>query len=249
MEKTFQSYVSNYDHGDRKVKLKVDHTYKVAQLCDEIGALLELSSSDRDLVWLLGMLHDIGRFEQLRRYHTFKDRDSIDHACLSAEILFAEGWISQFVEDEREYPLIETAIRFHNRLELPSMNQNAYVCSTILRDADKIDILRINCKTPRSDIYGIPEEEFFTSAVSDAVLEDLQRERTVDRKHVKTAIDFLLGHISFVFGLVYPCSIQIMRRQRYLDKMLAFESRNTDTQKKMNDIRSWIHAYLKREGY
>ena len=33
---------------------------------------------DVDLAWLIGLLHDVGRFEQLKRYGTFIDSQSID---------------------------------------------------------------------------------------------------------------------------------------------------------------------------
>ncbi|MBQ5346351.1 MAG: HD domain-containing protein, partial [Acidaminococcaceae bacterium] len=83
VEESFKNYVSNYDLTDVKVKLKVDHTFRVAALCDLIADELGLKEYDKDLAWLLGMLHDIGRFEQLRRFHTFRDALSVNHAELS----------------------------------------------------------------------------------------------------------------------------------------------------------------------
>ena len=74
VKEAFKAYVLDYDLSDVKVKLKVDHTYRVAAMCDAITEDLGLSAADRDLAWLSGMLHDIGRFEQLRQYHTFQDR-------------------------------------------------------------------------------------------------------------------------------------------------------------------------------
>ena len=63
----FTEYVEHYDASDPKVRLKIIHTEQVAKMCDAISAGLGLSEPDRDLAWLTGMLHDIGRFEQLRR--------------------------------------------------------------------------------------------------------------------------------------------------------------------------------------
>ena len=54
--------------SDEKIKLKIDHTYRVAGLCQRIAESLGLSEPDVDIAWLLGMLHDIGRFEQIRRF-------------------------------------------------------------------------------------------------------------------------------------------------------------------------------------
>lgn len=87
VKETFARYVADYDMSDVKIKLKYDHTYRVAEMCDAITATLDMTPEDRDIAWLTGMLHDIGRFEQLRRYHTFQDRQSVNHAALSADIL------------------------------------------------------------------------------------------------------------------------------------------------------------------
>ena len=102
VKEAFKAYVSDYDLSDVKVKLKVDHTYRVAAMCDAITEDLGLSAADRDLAWLSGMLHDIGRFEQLRQYHTFQDRLSCNHAMLSADILFHDGKLRLFVRDAEE---------------------------------------------------------------------------------------------------------------------------------------------------
>ena len=44
------------------------------------------------------MLHDIGRFEQIRRFGTFNDAQSVDHAEFGADLLFKEGLIRKFAE-------------------------------------------------------------------------------------------------------------------------------------------------------
>ena len=79
----FASYVGQYDSKDPKISLKIKHTYKVAELCDKIGAALGLTGDGLDAAWLCGMLHDIGRFEQIRQYNTFIDGKSVNHAKLS----------------------------------------------------------------------------------------------------------------------------------------------------------------------
>ena len=71
--RVFDEYVENYNRQDEKVRLKIEHTYRVSMLCEEIGVSLGLCEEDLSLAWLLGMLHDIGRFEQLKNYGTFID--------------------------------------------------------------------------------------------------------------------------------------------------------------------------------
>lgn len=99
IKNTFREYTDRYDRTDPKIKLKIDHTYRVADLCERIAKSLDLAQEDIELAWLSGMLHDIGRFEQLRRYHTFSDAQSIDHAKFAVELLYEDGLIADYVPE------------------------------------------------------------------------------------------------------------------------------------------------------
>jgi putative nucleotidyltransferase with HDIG domain len=76
----FRDYVETFAGVDQGVRLKYIHSLLVSRLCRQIAESLDLSKGDVDLAWLIGILHDIGRFEQQRRYHTFIDYKSMDHA-------------------------------------------------------------------------------------------------------------------------------------------------------------------------
>lgn len=98
----FAKYTGNYDVDNDKIRLKIEHTYRVADLCDKIAKDLGLSSYDIDIAWLIGMLHDIGRFEQLRKYGTFSDASSIDHAHYAIKILFDDGEIAGYIRNNAD---------------------------------------------------------------------------------------------------------------------------------------------------
>ena len=115
----FAEYTSHYNAADPKVKLKIDHTYRVAALCERIANSLSLPPQDVDLAWLCGLLHDVGRFEQLRRYGTFIDAKSIDHALMSVTVLLEEGRLRDYIAGTDEDALLRTAIRLHNAYRLP----------------------------------------------------------------------------------------------------------------------------------
>lgn len=95
IKRIFVEYAAPYNVQDDKIRLKIEHTYRVAALCEQIAkSLVEsegLTKQDIDMAWFLGMFHDIGRFEQVRRFGTFYDAESIDHAALSADITFGAG--------------------------------------------------------------------------------------------------------------------------------------------------------------
>ena len=250
VKEQFESYIAPYDLSDPKIRLKAEHTWRVADLCDRIARSLSMPAEDVDLAWLLGMLHDIGRFEQVRRYGTFADSKSVDHAAFGADLLFQEGLIRRFVSSDAEDALIERAIRPHNAFQLSEdLSDRERTFAQILRDADKIDIVRVNCEFSRSEIYNLPEEDFLTADISDQVLQDALSMQNVLRAHRQTAADYIVGQISLTFGLVYEESRRIIREQGYLDRIMHYESRNPDTLRKLEQIRGKVEQFLDGERF
>ena len=88
----FQEYTDRYDSSRDMIRLKIEHTYRVCGLCQQIARSLDLPEEEVDIAWLTGLLHDVGRFEEQRVYGTFTDADSIDHAKYGARILFGKVW-------------------------------------------------------------------------------------------------------------------------------------------------------------
>lgn len=225
----FDKYVSDYDASDPKIKLKIDHTYRVAALCERISSSI---GADRQFSWLCGMLHDIGRFEQVRRYNTFSDAQSVDHAQLGADLLFNDDLIKRFITDldNDNMQILEKAIRNHSayRLEEGLSKEETTYCN-ILRDADKIDIFRVNCDTPLEEIYNVSTENLSQSPISKEVKDCFNDHTAVLRSLKKYPADYVVAHICLVFELVYPISKEIVKEQGYLNKLLDFESDNPDT--------------------
>ena len=83
----FEAYVGPYDIANPRIALKVAHTYRVAAIAERIAAAEGWTAEDIDLAWLCGLLHDIGRFEQLRLWDTFRDAGSASHAALGEAVL------------------------------------------------------------------------------------------------------------------------------------------------------------------
>ena len=179
-------YIAHKD-GDRKQKL-IDHLKGTAELAGKFAD----SFGKYEWGYCCGMLHDIGRFEQIRRFGTFNDVQSVDHAEFGADLLFKEGLIRKFaegyyeecelaqsdnqsdycqeerktkeflvnndataVDDEQiiknnEYHnkdtgLLEMAIRQHNKYRVKEdLTERQRMFCDILRDADKVDIFKVN---------------------------------------------------------------------------------------------------------
>ncbi len=237
--KEFESFLSNYDLKDSKAQLKKEHTFYVANNCEWIARKLNLSEEETFIAWLLGILHDIGRFEQLKQYQTFHDRISCNHAFLSADLLEKNF----FTLPDKWKDLIEFCVRWHSAYELPDCDDYTRKMAKILRDADKIDIIRVNVQSSFEDIYGMPEEEFYHSQISEEVWQDLMKHQTVYQAHRKTAIDYRLSHIAFVYGLEYKESIHLLKEQGYLEQMLDFKSQIDQVNQQWKEIKDAITKY------
>lgn len=289
----FAEYVRNYDPSDEKIKLKIDHTYRVAGLCQSIAKSLNLSEADVDIAWLLGMLHDIGRFEQIRRFGTFSDADSVDHAEFGADLLFKEGLIRKFAEGyyekcelvgagneeagqsysrqkdcQKDYKedcdegklnseqvkcnegklagLLELAIRQHNKYRVKEgLTERQLMFCNILRDADKVDIFKVNAEVPMEIIYDVTTEELKNGIITKEVLESFYRKETVLKSLRKSAVDHIVGHISLLFELVYPESYRRAKEQGYVYKLLDFKSDVPEVDVEFGRMREYLDEFLK----
>lgn len=249
VKEIFAEYVSHYDAQDEKVKLKIDHTYRVAELCDAIARSVNLTTEEIDLAWLCGMLHDIGRFEQIKNYGTFIDADSVDHALYGAKILFDEEKIYAFLTEPTNEvcDILRKVISCHSAYRVPEeYDEYVKMFADILRDADKIDILKVNVEVPLEEIYNVTSEELRNEEVTKEVMESFGEEQAILRTLKKTSVDHVVGHISLVFELVYPVSIQIVQKQGCLDKLMEFTSDNLRTRKQFAELRDMMKDYINR---
>lgn len=244
----FQEYVEHYNSRDEKVRLKIEHTYRVSSLCRQIAVSLGLPPQEADLAWLIGLLHDVGRFEQLKNYGTFIDAESIDHARYGAEILFARGRIRDYAEETEEDELLRTAVYYHNAYRIPEhLDPRTERFCHIIRDADKIDILKVNVEFPLEEIYNVTTEELRACAVSAGVMDAFEEEHAVLRDLKKTAADNVVGHISLAYELVFPISLKLAVQQGYLDRLMDFSSENPVTVEQFARIRAKMGEYLQRK--
>lgn len=245
--KVFNAYVENYNSKDEKVRLKIEHTIRVASLCEAIAKSINLSKEDCDIAWLTGILHDIGRFEQLRRFGTFNDAKSICHATLSAEILFDNAMIRDFIDDDSEDSLLHIAVKSHSLFKIPqNLTEREIMFCNILRDADKVDIFRVNVEFPLEEIYNVTTEDLKNALVTPEVMQSFYEEHATLRSLKKTSIDNLVGHISLIYELIYPFSVEATISQGYINKMLDFKSDNPATKKQFEEINTLISDYVKR---
>jgi len=244
----FDEYTSDYAEGSDRhnIILKIEHTQRVVSDITEIGTELGLTRTQLDLAKIIGLLHDIGRFEQYRRYGTFSDAKSIDHAELGVEIIKEKEILQELPQSIQE--IVVKSIKYHNKLSLPENDSEELVfyCK-LLRDADKLDIFKVV-----TDYYAIrhlgrnetleldlPE----TGDVSRAVYESVKKRQVVDFKMIKNLNDFKLLQAGWVFELNFIPTIRLFDVRGYLSMIENF----LPSDEGLEEIFQMIRAYIEQK--
>jgi hypothetical protein len=247
----FDRYVEQFLSGDRQfcrnIEIKRDHTRRV---CSEIVDLAEsqgLAPGDIAFCESLALLHDVGRFEQYRRYGTFSDGQSEDHARLGIRILEDHRVLAPLDPEERD--LFYRCLGYHNRLRIPEDETSRCLqFSRLLRDADKLDIWRV--VTAYYSAPAEPENPVLmlglsgSPEISDAVADAVTAGRLCDVKDLRTVADFKVLQMSWIFDLNFPLTYQRVDDREYLEKITGALPRSRRAERIYRSARYFLDAKL-----
>lgn len=215
---TFKQYVKNYNPENGKIALKIGHILRVTEKSREIAQELKLEDEDVKLAELIGLLHDIGRFEQVRVYNTFYDRDSINHGEYGVKILFEENLIRDFIEDDCYDEIIKKAILNHNRPKIEEgLNNRELMHAKIIRDADKLDIYHVLTIEELENSYGC--KDMSKEEITYEIYREFQEDHMINYKNLKTNADLLVAHVAYIFDFYYNYSLKIVWQNDYIRKI------------------------------
>ena len=219
-KKEFERYLDGYDRTDDKIRLKIVHTYGVTECSRQIAKRMCLSEEDQKLAQLIGLLHDIGRFEQLKRFDSFEP-DTMDHASFGVQILFEEGKIREFIKEDTWDRVIRTAIAKHSDFRLEGVQEErALLHSRIIRDADKLDNCRVKLEDTMETMLGVSSEEVGKTALSPEVLEQFQRKESIRALTRKTKLDYWLSYLAYFFDINFKVSMDMILENNYVDRLI-----------------------------
>ena len=179
--------------------LKLRHTDMVVENARAIAEGEGMDSATAEACEIAALLHDTGRYEQLRVYNTFRDSDSVDHAVFSHGIVRDKGWL----DGHPHRDAILDAILFHNRREVPDgLDPFAAAVAHCTRDADKLDIFRVledqvantDWRSDSTAFWNLPA----IAKPSLEVLSAIREGRPVDYQNIKTLADFVLIQVGWL---------------------------------------------------
>jgi hypothetical protein len=205
------------------------HSERVAENCTIIGKASDLSEEELSMTRLIALLHDVGRFKQIANSTTEENGTTKDHAEAGTDII--SNFESFKKLNEAEQRILTTTIWNHNKHEISkSIDRHVLFYLQLLRDADKIDSMRItheyliNHKTRSDEIMG---RKFITNpVVSKSVYDAIINETIPPKESIKTMYEYILFQLSWVFDMNFRKSYNILNTKQHIKHLYKYLPKN-----------------------
>lgn len=223
----FENYTAKFlEHSDQSVveslTLMKKHSLRVADLSVLIARSLQLEENDVLFSGLIGLLHDIGRFEQYVNSESFDDQKLKDHGETGVALLNELEFFIALPEHQQK---IITATILNHTKETISLKDDQQIIqfSQILRDADKLDIWETCVSNlQRNGTFRIDSISWNlpnVSTVNEMILKNIRHTKPVRKKDVQSVNDFKLMVMSMVFDLNFRYSFQLLSEKQLIKKL------------------------------
>ena len=245
-KQAFENYLDEYDRKDDKIRLKIVHTYCVVDAAEEIATRMHLREEDIQLAKIIGLLHDIGRFEQIKRFHSFEP-GTMDHAMYGADLLFGpEQMIRRFVKDPSFDQLICVAIAKHSDFKLEGIeDERTLLHARLIRDADKLDNCRVKLEASVEAMLGVSEKAAGEGLISPAVWESCLRRESVLSADRHVPVDYWVSYLAQYYDINFPETCEIIEEEDYITKIAGrLTYQEQDTRTKLHILTEDLNRYL-----
>lgn len=250
----FSNYVRTFYAEDafiqKNILLKEQHTFRVVSNSECLAKSLQLTEEQVERARIIGLFHDIGRFEQFRKYRTYRDGKSENHALLGLRILEETGILSNMAEADQQ--LIKKAIAYHNVCNLPEQEtEEVLLHSWLIRDADKLDSLDVIVnyfENRHQEVNEAVEDYPDTPEYSPALVEDILHNRNISYGQVKTVNDMILTFLAWILDVKYPYTMVEMQRRKHVERLMAFLPQTEDRNKVQQHLQKHMKAIIEKES-
>ena len=227
----------------KNILVKEKHTHQVCGNARLIAFELGLDGRAAALAEAIALFHDVGRFPQYRRYRTFQDSCSVNHAVLGAKVLLERNVLGDLPGDERS--LIIRAVALHNVFTLPrGLSGEIMLHARLVRDADKLDIWRVFMELADKDSSGWPSAVALglpdTPGCSPAVLDCFERRELVRLTSLRTLNDFKLLQLAWIYDLNFAPSLRMVLERGVIEHLSRTIPPSPELTCALDDLRRYV---------
>lgn len=231
----FDEYVFNYDMSDPDINYKYHHSYRVMNVMELLATKLNMSKKDIYLAKVIGLLHDIGRFEQDKLYNSFKD-GKFDHGNYGVTVLKETNFLNKINIDKSDYEVVYKAIDNHNQFKInDGLTERELLFAKLIRDADKLDILYALGNIEIKEILKQDDKE-----ISIKLENDFFNNEIGNIKDIKSLNDGLVITFCYIYDINFKETYQIIYENNYYDKIYERINRKDIFEKYLNHTNKYI---------
>ena len=245
-EKEFLKYINQFNLQDKKMERKKLHSFRVMKNSEILAQKLQLSQEETDVARLIGLLHDIGRFEQYEKAEKFLNEKEFDHGNYGEFLLKKDNYIEKYISDKKYIPIILKAVKNHNKYKIEKgLTQKEEMFCKLIRDADKLDILYEAVFIYWTDKKEI--ENIENSKINKKIEEDFKRQQEVKKigNEQFDSVNHLLILLSYIYDTNYKETMKIIYEKQSVEKILKrFNFKNEETKEKMKEMKKIIEQYI-----
>ena len=227
----FLEYVKKFDLKDQNIMRKFHHSFRVMEYSKEIARSLNLSDEDIELAIIIGLVHDIGRFEQWTKFNTYDDTVSLDHGDLASEIL------NYLLENSSDKQIILKAVKNHNKVGIENgLDDRTMLFCKIIKDADKLDIMK------EQGLVITVEDDYLEENVMDCFFKGYLI--TNETEHEKTDFNAVLRYLAFIYDINFKYSFEFIKQNNIVENKINLLKSYSTEDEKLDKIKDKLLSYI-----
>ena len=240
----FLNYAKTFDTSISHIDRKIWHSLRVMDASNKIAKMQNLNEENIEIATLIGLLHDIARFEQFTQFQTFSDLNSFDHGDYGAKLLFEDGMIKNYIDTDKYNNIIEKAIKNHNKFAIEEgLTQREEFFAKLIRDADKLDIIYESTYI----FWKGEEDKILSSKIDEDVLEQFLNKKQIKREKGKKYlyINNIISVIAFIYDINYKETFELIHKNNYINRILdRYKFDNANTKEEIEKVRKIANDYI-----
>ncbi|MBN1423206.1 HD domain-containing protein [Candidatus Fermentibacteria bacterium] len=224
VRKWWKSYVelftSGRDGGHPLLNIKASHSERVAKEASGLTRELAWPRGDTITMEALGLVHDVGRFVQFTEHGTYADAHSLNHGERGWMILTESEILACVAPNDCQ--LLLDGTRYHNRFRIPdSLPPRSSAFLAVLRDADKLDIMRVVIDAIDQDgglmLQRMIPHLSLDRTPSPEVIDEITSTHSCSTGNLRTVGDMLLMQLSWTYDMNCLPALRRLARRSFVD--------------------------------
>ena len=214
LNSNYYELCQKFNLSDPNILRKFTHGLDTASCCFSLASSKFFDKNDREFIYAVGLLHDIGRMIQWKRFASFSDTKTKPHEILGVEFLqnnkfMQEKWIERFFKTKKEQNLAIKLIEHHtNEYDGKDKLMNKFM--PILRDGDNYANLKYTAT-------GLQRLWLKNDGVTPSVLAKFRLRQNLHGTTLHTKLDRILQFLSRTYAITHNILKRDLLARKYIN--------------------------------